>query len=37
MIITVMIDCRNFFDKPINNDMKTYQTFRKVAVGQENE
>ena len=29
-----MIDGRNFFDQPINNDFKTYEKIRKIATGQ---
>ena len=29
-----MIDVRNFFDQPIKNDLKTYNTIRKIAMGQ---
>ena len=28
-----MIDGRNFFDQPINNDHKTYENNRKIATG----
>ena len=27
----VKIDSRNFFDKPINNNIKTYENIRKIA------
>ena len=30
----VKIDGRNLFDKPINNDIKTYDNIRKIATGQ---
>ena len=30
----VMIDGRNFFDQPINSDLKTYENIRKIATGQ---
>ena len=30
----VKIDGRNFFDQPINNDLKTYDKIRKIATGQ---
>ena len=30
----VMIDGKNFFDQPINSDLKTYKNIRKVATGQ---
>ena len=30
----VVIDGRNFFDKPIRNDFKTYNNIRKIATGQ---
>ena len=30
----VQIDCRNCFDQPINNDIKTYENIRKIATGQ---
>ena len=29
-----MIDGRNFFDQPINSDLKTYENIRKIATGQ---
>ena len=29
-----MIDGRNFFDQPIENDLKTYYNIRKIATGQ---
>ena len=28
------IDHKNFFDQPINNDIKTYENIRKIAAGQ---
>ena len=30
----VKIDDRNFFDLPINDDIKTYENLRKIATGQ---
>ena len=30
----VMIDGRNFFDQPINSDLKTYENIRRIATGQ---
>ena len=29
-----MIDGKNFFDHPINNDYKTYENITKIAIGQ---
>ena len=29
-----MIDCKIFFDQPINSDLKTYENIRKIASGQ---
>ena len=29
-----MIDGRNFFDQPIKNDLKTYDSVRKIATRQ---
>ena len=29
-----MIDGKNFFNQPINNDFKTYENIRKIATGQ---
>ena len=29
-----MIDGKNFFDQPINNNLKTYDNIRKIATGQ---
>ena len=29
-----VIDGRNFFDKPIRNDLKSYDNIRKIATGQ---
>ena len=26
-----MIDAKNFFDQPINNDYKTYENIKKIA------
>ena len=28
-----MIDGKNFFDQPINNNLKTYENIRKIATG----
>ena len=33
----VKIDGKNFFDQPINNDIKTYEIIRKIATGQEDD
>ena len=30
----VMTDGKNFFDQPINSDLKTYENIRKIATGQ---
>ena len=30
----VNIDDKNFFDQPVNNDIKTYENIRKIATGQ---
>ena len=30
----VMINRRNFFDQPIQNDLKTYDNIRKIETGQ---
>ena len=30
----VMIDGKNFFDQPINSNLKTYESIRKIATGQ---
>ena len=30
----VMIDGKNFFDQPINSNLKTYDNIRKVTAGQ---
>ena len=30
----VMIDSKNFFDQPINNELKTYENIRKITTGQ---
>ena len=30
----IMIDGRNFFDKPIRNDLKTNDNIKKIATGQ---
>ena len=29
----VMIDTKNVFDQPINNNLKTYENVRKTAIG----
>ena len=29
-----MIDGKNFFDQPINSDLKTHENIRKTATGQ---
>ena len=29
-----MIDGKNFFDQPINSNLKTYENIRKLATGQ---
>ena len=29
----VMIDGKNFFDQPINSDLKTYENTRRIATG----
>ena len=29
-----MIDRKNFFDQPINSNIKTYENIRKIATGQ---
>ena len=29
-----MIDCRKFFDQPINSMTKTYENIRRIATGQ---
>ena len=29
-----MIDGKNFFDQPINCDLKTYENIRKIPTGQ---
>ena len=28
-----MIDGKNFFDQPINSNLKTYENIRKIATG----
>ena len=33
----VMIDGRNFFDQSVTNNIKTYETIRKFAMGQEDD
>ena len=30
----VIINCRNFFDQPTKNDIKTLDNIRKIATGQ---
>ena len=30
----VKIDGRNFFDQPMNDDIKTYENIKKIATGQ---
>ena len=30
----IMINGKNFFDKPINNDFKTNENIRKISIGQ---
>ena len=30
----VMIDCKNFFDQPINSNLTTYENIRKISTGQ---
>ena len=30
----VMIDGKNFFNQPINSDLKTYENIRKITTGQ---
>ena len=32
-----MIDGRNFFDQPVKNNLRTYQSIRKIATGQGND
>ena len=29
-----MIDGKNYFDQPINSNLKTYENIRKIATGQ---
>ena len=29
-----MVDGKNFFDQPINSDLKTYENIRRIATGQ---
>ena len=29
-----MIDARNFFNQPVNKDLRTYDNIRKIAAGQ---
>ena len=31
---SVMIGGKNFFDQPINSDLKTYENIRRIATGQ---
>ena len=33
----VVIDGRNFFDQPVNNDLRTYNNIRKIAFTQGND
>ena len=30
---SVMIGGKNFFDQPINSDLKTYENIRRIATG----
>ena len=30
----VIIDGRNFFNKPVRNDLRTYDNIRKITIGQ---
>ena len=30
-----MIDRQNFFDEPVKNDLRTYDSIKKIATGQE--
>ena len=30
----ILIDGKNFFDQPINSELKTYENIRKIATGQ---
>ena len=30
----IVIDLRNFFDQPVKNDLKTYDSIRKIATDQ---
>ena len=30
----VMVDGRNFFDQPIKNDLKTYDSIQKISTNQ---
>ena len=32
-----MIDGKNFFDQPINTELKTYQNIRRIATSQEDD
>ena len=32
-----MIDSKNFLDQPINSELKTYETIRRIATGQGND
>ena len=32
-----MIDGKNFFDQPVNINLKTYENIRKIATGQEDD
>ena len=33
----VQIDGKNFFDQPVNDDIKTYQNIKKIVTGQGND
>ena len=30
----IMIDGKNFFDQPVNNNFKTYANIKKISIGQ---
>ena len=32
-----MIDGKNFFDQPVNSNLKTYENIRRIATGQEDD
>ena len=32
-----MIDCRNFFDEPLKNDIRAYKNIREIATGKEDD